>query len=234
MKKDYLDSGSMADTADLVVLGAYYGSGTKGGMKSVFLMGTYNSKNDKWYTVTKVGNGFDDATLAKLQKQIDMKEIKKNPDKVPDWLVINKALVPDFIVTNPKKSPVWELTGAEFSHSNCHTADGISIRFPRVTRVRDDKSWKEATNLQRLKELFKVSKQDTDAFEDEEYTGFFSSPKKSSKRDSSEMTSEESGVKKKRAKTSENDVFPSIFENYTFFINKSIPKADKLIRYILA
>ena len=32
-----------------------------------------------------------------------------------------------------------------------HTADGISIRFPRVTKVRDDKSWKEATDLQRLK-----------------------------------------------------------------------------------
>ena len=29
MKKDYLDSGSMADTADLVVLGAYYGTGNK-------------------------------------------------------------------------------------------------------------------------------------------------------------------------------------------------------------
>lgn len=29
MKKDYLESGSMADTADLVVLGAYYGTGNK-------------------------------------------------------------------------------------------------------------------------------------------------------------------------------------------------------------
>ena len=156
MKKDYLDSGSMADTADLVVLGAYYGTGNKGGLKSVFLMGTYCEKRNQWLTVTKVGNGFDDKTLMKLQKEIDMVEIKKDYNKVPDWLVISKSLVPDFIVKNPKKSPVWELTGAEFSKSETHTADGISIRFPRVTKVRDDKSWKEATSLASLKNLFKV------------------------------------------------------------------------------
>lgn len=32
-----------------------------------------------------------------------------------------------------------------------HTADGISIRFPRMTRIRDDKDWKTATNLHQLK-----------------------------------------------------------------------------------
>ena len=30
VKKDYLAGGSMADTADLIVLGAYYGTGNKG------------------------------------------------------------------------------------------------------------------------------------------------------------------------------------------------------------
>lgn len=30
MKKDYLNEGAMADTADLVVLGAFYGQGSKG------------------------------------------------------------------------------------------------------------------------------------------------------------------------------------------------------------
>jgi len=34
MKKDYLEEGAMADTADLVVLGAYYGTGNKGKMSS--------------------------------------------------------------------------------------------------------------------------------------------------------------------------------------------------------
>ena len=30
VKKDYLQGGAMADTADLIVLGAYYGTGNKG------------------------------------------------------------------------------------------------------------------------------------------------------------------------------------------------------------
>lgn len=50
-----------------------------------------------------------------------------------------------------QKAPVWEITGAEFSKSEMHTADGISIRFPRMTRIRDDKDWKSATNLHQLK-----------------------------------------------------------------------------------
>ncbi len=151
MKKDYLDEGKMADTADLVVLGAYYGTGNKGGLKSVFLTGVYNEKLQKWQTVTKCGNGFDDKTLDRLQDELDMIEINKDYSKVPDWLDVNRALVPDFVIRNPKKAPVWEITGAEFSNSDTHTAGGISIRFPRVTRIRDDKSWKEATDLERLK-----------------------------------------------------------------------------------
>ena len=46
---------------------------------------------------------------------------------------------------------MWEITGAEFSKSTTHTADGISIRFPRVTRIRDDKDWKTANDLPHLK-----------------------------------------------------------------------------------
>ena len=46
---------------------------------------------------------------------------------------------------------MWEITGAEFSQSSAHTAGGVSIRFPRVTRIRDDKDWRTATDLERLK-----------------------------------------------------------------------------------
>ncbi|NXM68488.1 DNLI3 ligase, partial [Serilophus lunatus] len=162
VKKDYLNEGAMADTADLVVLGAFYGQGSKGGMMSIFLMGCYDPKSEKWCTVTKCSGGHDDATLARLQTELDMVKISKDPTKIPRWLKINKIYYPDFIVPDPKKAPVWEITGAEFSKAEAHTADGISIRFPRCTRIRDDKDWQTATNLQQLKELYQLSKEKAD------------------------------------------------------------------------
>ncbi|XP_010869143.2 DNA ligase 3 isoform X2 [Esox lucius] len=162
VKKDYLNEGAMADTADLVVLGAFYGKGSNGGIMSSFLMGCYDPDSKKWCTVTKCSGGYDDAMLARLQKELDMIKISKEPSKIPGWLKIIKNYYPDFIIRDPEKAPVWEITGAEFSKSEMHTADGISIRFPRMTRVRDDKDWKSATNLTQLKELFRISKERCD------------------------------------------------------------------------
>ncbi|XP_073521073.1 DNA ligase 3 [Phyllobates terribilis] len=162
VKKDYLNEGAMADTADLAVLGAFYGKGANGGLMSIFLMGCYDPETRKWCTVTKCSSGYDDATLARLQKELDMVKISKDPAKIPTWLKINKNYYPDFIIREPEKAPIWEITGAEFSKAEAHTAGGISIRFPRCTRFRDDKDWKSSTTLQQLKELYRVSKEKSD------------------------------------------------------------------------
>lgn len=44
----------MGDTVDLILLGAYYGSGNKGGILSIFLMGVYDESDDLFKTVAKV------------------------------------------------------------------------------------------------------------------------------------------------------------------------------------
>ncbi|KYQ48394.1 DNA ligase 3 [Trachymyrmex zeteki] len=162
VKKDYLCGGAMADSADLVVLGAWYGTGNKGGMLSVFLMGCYDERHDKWLTVTKVHTGHDDATLTMLQDQLDMVKIGKDVEKLPSWLHAKKPMVPDFVAKDPKKQPVWEITGAEFTNQGVHTADAISIRFPRVTRIRHDKDWSTATTLDELRVLFKRKPESVD------------------------------------------------------------------------
>ncbi|XP_053817037.1 DNA ligase 3 isoform X1 [Vidua chalybeata] len=204
VKKDYLNEGAMADTADLVVLGAFYGQGSKGGMMSIFLMGCYDPKSEKWCTVTKCSGGHDDATLARLQTELDMVKISKDPSKIPRWLKINKIYYPDFIVPDPKKAPVWEITGAEFSKAEAHTADGISIRFPRCTRIRDDKDWQTATNLQQLKELYQLSKEKADfsvtAGEEDESTAGSSGENDGNSRSSTPHSSIKSPPSKSPAK----------------------------------
>ena len=81
--------------------------------------------------------------------------------RVPAWLNIKQPLVPDLIAWDPELCPVWEITGAEFSIEELHTAGGISIRLPRVTRERTDKTWTTATSLQELRNLYEESKNNT-------------------------------------------------------------------------
>lgn len=185
VKKDYLEGGSMADSADLAVLGAYFGTGSNGGIMSIFLMGCWNPATGRWCTVTKVHGGHDDKTLERLQTELEMKKISRQMERVPAWLDVEKVLVPDFVAKDPDTTQVWEIAGAEFTRAEVHTADGISIRFPRVTRIRTDKTPKEATTLPELRKMFQNSRAkpfDLDLGEDEGSIGnaSFASTDKSS------------------------------------------------------
>ena len=71
---------------------------------SVFLMGCYDAERKHWVTVTKCHCGFDDKTLDKLQKELEsnMEKISQDKTCVPAWLHMNKSIVPDFVVKDPK------------------------------------------------------------------------------------------------------------------------------------
>ena len=47
---------------------------------SIFLMGCVDGSG-KWRTVCKVGNGHDDATLDKINKELNVVKIAKDPAK---------------------------------------------------------------------------------------------------------------------------------------------------------
>jgi ATP-dependent DNA ligase I len=153
LKKDYL--AGMADSADLVVLGAYYGSGAKGGLLTTYLCCVFDPTTKTFKTTCKASGGLDDATLAKLQPEMmaRMKKINGDKKQVPPWLIVSSMHCPDWVATDPKIAPVWEIEGTSFSISSNHTADGISIRFPRITKFRDDKDWSTATTLDELEAL---------------------------------------------------------------------------------
>lgn len=152
IKKDYLLNGKMIDTVDLIVLGAWYGTGKKGGLMSTFLMGCYDEEIKKFKMITKVHNGIDDKTLLLLQNKLNMVKIDKN--NIPDWLILKKNILPNFITNDPFNQPIWEIIGAEFILND----NNISIRFPRVLKIRDDKTFKESTKFSEIKLLCDKSK----------------------------------------------------------------------------
>lgn len=49
---------------------------------SSFLMGCYDPDTRKWCTVTKCSGGYDDDTLARLQKELDVIKISKVTQKL--------------------------------------------------------------------------------------------------------------------------------------------------------
>ncbi len=84
--------------------------------------------------MTKCASGLGDEIIDKMQSY-DMMKIDRNAAMVPEWLLISKKMVPDFIVKDPKHASVWEISGTKFIRSKFHTAYNISFRYPCVTKI---------------------------------------------------------------------------------------------------
>merc|ERR1719433_458423 len=61
LKKDYLDG--MADSIDVVPIGAFYGKGKRTGAYGAFLLAIYDPDAEEFQTVCKAGTGFSDEDL---------------------------------------------------------------------------------------------------------------------------------------------------------------------------
>jgi len=151
-KRDY--KSEMADTVDLVVAGAFYGKGRRGGKYGALLMAAYNPEKDVFETVCKVGSGFKDEDLDRLPEMLKpYVRDKKHPR-------VEAEMEPDVWV---EPALVAEIIGAELTLSPIHTCArgavepgaGISIRFPRFLRWRPDKGPEDATTSQELVEMYK-------------------------------------------------------------------------------
>ncbi|KAF7703809.1 DNA ligase 1 [Cucumispora dikerogammari] len=149
LKKDYLNG--LNDTLDLLVLGAYYGKGKRTGWYGGFLLGSYNDVTERFESVCKIGTGFSEELLEKFKN-----ELKRHlsTDKPAVYLVSDKIkpdvwFVPQF---------VWEIKAAEYSLSpiydsgriNLNIDRGISLRFPRFLRERNDKNVYESTTSETI------------------------------------------------------------------------------------
>lgn len=150
-KRDY--KSEMIDTVDLVVVGAFKGRGRRAGKIGALLVAAYDRDSDTFQTVCKVGSGFTDADLEKLGELLEPYIIDhRHPRVLSD-------MEPDIWVT---PALVAEILGAELTLSPQHTCcrgavrkgAGISIRFPRFIRWREDKGPEDATTTKELVEMY--------------------------------------------------------------------------------
>ncbi len=137
----------LADTFDLVVVGAFAGRGKRSGTYGALLCAAYNPDKEVFETFCKLGSGFTDKQLSMLPKIFP--QVRQQPKNV----VVAKNMKPDFWV-EPKT--VIEVLGAEITKSQLHTCGGgLALRFPRFVRYRPDKSPEQATTPQEIMQILK-------------------------------------------------------------------------------
>jgi DNA ligase-1 len=143
------------DTFDLVPIGAFAGRGRRAGSYGALLMAVYNSRDDVFETLCKLGSGFTDEDLANLPRILEpYRTTHRNPR-------VNSLMQPDVWFT---PSLVLEVTADEITLSPLHTCargavrpvSGLALRFPRFTgNWRKDKSAEDATTSQEALEMYK-------------------------------------------------------------------------------
>ncbi|RLJ70039.1 DNA ligase-1 [Hydrogenivirga caldilitoris] len=156
-KRDY--KSHLADTLDLVVVGAFYGKGQRAGYFGSLLMACYDSETDQFKTVCKVGTGFTEDDFKKLDGILKEHGIEHRHPRVNSILSADMWFEPFLVL---------EITGAELTLSPVHTcawdkvkpSRGLGLRFPRFTgKYRFDKRPEDATTEQEIIEMYLQQKQ---------------------------------------------------------------------------
>ncbi|KAG5145974.1 hypothetical protein JHK84_031517 [Glycine max] len=132
LKKDYMDN--IGDSLDLVPIAAFHGRGKRTGVYGAFLLACYDSDNEEFQSICKIGTGFSEAVLEERSSSLRSKVIPKPKA----YYRFGESINPD----------VW-----------FEASEGISLRFPRLLRVRPDKSPEQASSSEQVAEMYNAQKQ---------------------------------------------------------------------------
>ena len=133
---------------DLVITGAEYGTGKRGGWLSSFIL-SCRGKDGKFYEIGKVGTGIKEKATEEGTPEISFHELT---EKLRPYFIEEKG---KSVKIKPKI--VVAVSYQEIQHSPNYNS-GFALRFPRFTALRPDKSPSDASTLEEVKRDFESQK----------------------------------------------------------------------------
>ncbi|TYH81048.1 hypothetical protein ES332_D03G172200v1 [Gossypium tomentosum] len=166
LKKDYMES--IGDTLDLVPIAAFHGRGKRTGFYGAFLLACYDENNEEFQSICKIGTGFSEAELEERSASLRSKVIPEPKS----YYRCSEMMKPDVWF---ETTEVWEVKAADLTISPVHRAaigivdpdKGISLRFPRLVRVREDKTPEQASSSEQVAEMYNAQKHNQTNNEDD-------------------------------------------------------------------
>jgi DNA ligase 1 len=153
IKREYRSE--LADSLDLVVVGALFGKGRRTGRYGALLLAAYDQKSNKFRSVCKVGSGFKDSDLETLFKELQPHVLKNQHPRVSSTLEMDVWFEPSVVI---------EVIASEITLSPSHSVGmneirsgfGLSLRFPKFTgKIRFDKNPEDSTSEKELLSMYK-------------------------------------------------------------------------------
>lgn len=164
VKPEYMTE--FGESLDCIVVGGYYGSGHRGGRLSSFMCGLKVDENDvqnganpmKCHSFFKVGGGFAAADYASIRHHTEGKWKDWNPKRPPlDFLELAGGALqherPDVWI-RPDESVVLSVKAASVTDTD-RFRTSLTLRFPRLKRLRLDRDWTSALSVSAFRELQK-------------------------------------------------------------------------------
>jgi len=131
------DYGEQVDTFDLVIVGADHGKGKRKGAYGSFMLACKD--DDNFVTVTKLGTGLTDNQLSSITAKL----VKSSKPTATTGSITTDVYVEPTIVV--------EVAAAEISKGSGHS--GVALRFPRLVRIREDKSVDDITTKKEIESM---------------------------------------------------------------------------------
>ena len=143
---------------DLIVIGEFFGKGRRSGRYGTLLLATYNSENDTFPSICKVGTGFTDESLDQLYQLLSPNVTIKMNSRIESDMEADVWFEPNLVI---------EIVASEITLSPIHKTgfdvlrkdSGFALRFPKFTgKIRTEKHVEAASTDEEVIALYKTQK----------------------------------------------------------------------------